>query len=385
MAITTWLSTLDSLLAMGQNHLVYLHPKTRQFQFIPWDLDHSFGQFFPLGTPQQRENLSIHKPWAGEIRFLDRVYRVDKFKRLYLARLEEFNETICNPERIHSQVDELADVLWSAVQEESEEKLARFDNVVAGEPAGPAGFEGGFGGPSPKGDFAPRFALGGKNSGPPSSGGFPGPRPAGPGAGGPQFGPPGFFGQPVKPIKGFVTARARSVSDQLAGKAEGAALPAFGFGGPGQPGGPGGPGPPGGFGPGMFLWPIFMSELDADKNGLVTQDEFAKGFQRWFTSWDTDKSGALTENQLRTGLNKALSPFRGGPPGGPDFGPPGGFPGGPGFGFPGELPDGFDFGPFEGPPGGFGFGPPGGEPPPGSANDRGKSKPRPSSSSRKPG
>jgi spore coat protein H len=360
MAMTTWLSTMDSLLAMGQNYLVYLHPKTHQFQFIPWDLDHSFGQFFPIGTPQQRENLSIHKPWAGNILFLDRVYRIDKFKRLYLARLEEFNKTICNPERIQRQVDELAGILRSAVQEESAEKLARFDKVVAGEPVGPAGFEGGFDGLLPKGDFTPISAPDAKNSGSPSSGGFPGPHPQGPDAGGPQFGPPGLLGQPVKPIKGFVTARAKSVTDQLAGKEEGTIVSAFGFGGPGPLGGPGGPKAPSGFGPGMFLGPIFMAELDADKNGSVTEDEFARGFQRWFTFWDTDKSGVLTEDQLHTGLNKVFSPFIGGPPGGPGFGPPG------------ELPDGFNFKLPEGPPGGFGFGPTAREPPPGSADDRGK-------------
>ena len=100
MAVTTWLSTLDSLLAMGQNYVVYLHPTTHRFQFIPWDLDHSFGQFYPLGTQEQRETLSIHKPWAGENRFLERVFKVDEFQRRYLAYLKEFDATICRPERI---------------------------------------------------------------------------------------------------------------------------------------------------------------------------------------------------------------------------------------------------------------------------------------------
>ena len=106
---------------MDQNYIVYLHPKTRTFQFIPWDLDHSFGQFFPIGTSQQRENLSIHKPWTGEFLFLKRVFGVERFKRLYLARLKDINETLGRPERIHRQVDELAVVLRAAVEEESAE------------------------------------------------------------------------------------------------------------------------------------------------------------------------------------------------------------------------------------------------------------------------
>ena len=50
MAVTVWLSTMDSILGMGQNFYVYLDPKTHKFQFMPWDLDHSFGQFGMKGS-----------------------------------------------------------------------------------------------------------------------------------------------------------------------------------------------------------------------------------------------------------------------------------------------------------------------------------------------
>src|SRR6266568_4489294 len=98
MAVTVWLSDLDGILGPGQNLYLYLLPKTHQFQFIPWDLDHSFGQFGMRGTQEQRENLSIKQPWQGENRFLERVFKVAAFKQLYLARLAEFNGTIFQPE-----------------------------------------------------------------------------------------------------------------------------------------------------------------------------------------------------------------------------------------------------------------------------------------------
>lgn len=337
MAVTTWLSTLDSILRMGQNYLVYLHPKTRQFQFIPWDLDHSFGQFPMAGSQEQRENLSIQKPFDDGIRFLERVFKVDKFQRLYRARMKEFSQTLFRPERFYQQVDEIAVAIRPAVQAESAEKLARFDKVVAGESVGPAGFGGG----PPGGDrlIARGPAEGG--GGPPFGEGFRGFGPPGAGGGenGPRFGPPGGFGfgGGIKPIKGFVTARAKSVNDQLAGKSAGMTIGGFGFGGPG--GGPGGRGGPGGFGPGMFLGPIFLNVLDADDDGVVTRAEFTQGFANWFQSWNTDHSGVLSEDQLRAGIDKDLSPFRGGPPGG--FGFP---PGGPGFGPPPGM-----FGPDDGP------------------------------------
>jgi spore coat protein CotH len=77
MAVTVWLSTLDSILTIGQNYYVYLHPKTHQLQFMPWDLDHSFGQFGMMAGQEQRENLSIHNPGVEK----PIPERFSKFKR----------------------------------------------------------------------------------------------------------------------------------------------------------------------------------------------------------------------------------------------------------------------------------------------------------------
>ena len=180
MAVTAWLADLDGMLGPGQNYYLYLHPKTQKFLFIPWDQDQPFGQF-PRGTQEQRENLSIQKPWTGENRFLERVYKSEAFKTAYLARLREFNKTIFEPERIHRQVDELAAVLRAPIQEESPERLAEFDKAAAGQKL--------------------TIVMG-----------------------------PGFQGgTEVTPIKPFVKARAKSVADQLEGKSEGKTIsPGFG-------------------------------------------------------------------------------------------------------------------------------------------------------------
>src|SRR5436190_17442732 len=106
MAVTTYLSTLDSLLVVGQNFYLHLDPTTNRFQFIPWDLDHSFGQFPLMGSQEQREQLSIRKPWRGENRFLERVFASPAFRDLYLARMKGFAGSLFRPERFHQQVDE---------------------------------------------------------------------------------------------------------------------------------------------------------------------------------------------------------------------------------------------------------------------------------------
>lgn len=130
MAVMVFLSDMDGILGPGQNFYLYLDPKTQKFLFVPWDQDHSFGQFPMTGSQQQRNNLSIHKPWVGRKRFLERVFAVDGFKKLYLARLEEFSHTLFEPQRFGAQVDEVAAVIRPAVQEEG--KLDRFDRAVAG-------------------------------------------------------------------------------------------------------------------------------------------------------------------------------------------------------------------------------------------------------------
>ncbi|MGO8927426.1 MAG: CotH kinase family protein [Limisphaerales bacterium] len=267
MAVMVYLSDLDGILGPGQNLYLHLHPKSQQFQFIPWDQDHSWGQF-DRATQEQRDKLSIHHPWQGENFFLERMFKVQAFKKLYLARLDEFSKTIFRPERIAQQVDEIAAAIRPAVQEESEEKLARFDKLVAGE----------------------ILRRGG-------------------------FGP--FGGGQTKPIKPFTQARTESIQEQLAGKSDGLVQ------GSGFPGGFGGGGDSGGSGLGMMFSRSLFEVLDENKDSSVSRAEFTEGFARLFEMWNTNKSGSLTFVQLRSGIEKNLPPPR------QEFSPFGGGPGGP--------------------------------------------------------
>jgi len=275
MAVTVWLSTLDSILAIGQNYVVYLQPKTDRFLFVPWDLDHSFGNFMLQGTQQEREQLSLAEPWVGQNRFLERVMKVPAIREAYLSRLKEFQGTLFQPARIRKQVDELAGLLKPAVSEEGEEKLSRFEKVVAGESVGMGGFGGGGRGPG---------------------GGMPG------------------FGDPVKPIKTFVEARHQSVASQLAGTSPGMRI--------GNRGGPfGGGGDRGGFGPGTFLAPAVLQKADQDHNEKASLAELQKLAETWWNEWDAAGNGFLTDQQLGDGLSKAFPMPQG--IGGPGRGPGG--------------------------------------------------------------
>lgn len=285
MVVNVWLANMDSILGVGQNFFAYLNPKSNKFEFWPWDLDHSFGQFPMVGSQDQREQLSIHHPWHGEVRFLERVFKVAAFKKLYLDKFSELNQSVFKPERIHQQIDQVAAFIRAAIAQESEEKKVIFNQAVAGEPVRPA-----------------RAGEGERRSGERG-------RREGPGFG------PGMFGEPPKPIRTFVTSRHKSVSEQLAGQSQGMTVERMGFGGRGPRGGggPGGPGRPGG-GPGEFLGRLFMESLDADRNDALTEVEWTSGFEKWFSKWDEDKDGVLSEEQLRAGINQDLSPFPPGPP-----------------------------------------------------------------------
>ncbi len=241
MAVMVYLSDLDGILGPGQNLFLHLNPKSRQIQFIPWDQDHSWGQF-NRASQEQRDQLSIQHPWQGKNFFLERMFKVEAFKKLYLARLDEFSQTIFNPERLAGQVDEIAAVIRPAMKEESESKLARFDKLVAGE----------------------------------------------------IVSTPGPFGSSqTKPIKPFTKVRTQSVLDQLAGKSEGLSLGnGFSFG-------------PDNSNLGMFSQPLFQA-LDENKDSAVSRAEFTAGFARLFKAWNSDNSGYLNLGQLRSGIAKDL-------------------------------------------------------------------------------
>ncbi len=169
----TLISSYDSLFAMGQNYYAYLDPRSNKFGFIPWDLDHSWGNFPFIGTVETRERADIWHPWVGENRFLDRVMRVEEFRKTYREQMRELLATKFTSDRLGRRIDELAAAIRDSVAAESTFRLERFEEAVAERKL------------------------------------------------------PRWTGDPTDPrrtghqIKRFIAARARSVRDQLDGKSKG--------------------------------------------------------------------------------------------------------------------------------------------------------------------
>ena len=98
------------------------------------------------------------------------------------------------------------------------------------------------------------------------------------------------------PLKEFVEKRAESILAQLAGKKTGFVPRQGGF------------GPPGGFAPNNPLAKPLFDALDADKNGNVSEKEFAEGMKKLFAEWDRDKGSSLSQKEIADGLQRLAAP-----------------------------------------------------------------------------
>ncbi|MEO8482289.1 MAG: CotH kinase family protein [Acidobacteriota bacterium] len=126
-AVLAWLANADSLLQLGQNYYVYLHPTTHKFTFIAWDQDGSFGNFRGNAT-----SWPIESPWANTNLFLSRVYNVEAFRTQYLDRMREFSRTLFLPARFAAQVADIVPVIRPAVVEEGTQWVPSFDQMANG-------------------------------------------------------------------------------------------------------------------------------------------------------------------------------------------------------------------------------------------------------------
>jgi len=176
LACEAMVANYDGILNTGQNYLLYLNPWGGHFGFVPWDQDHSWGEFGMVGTTDQRARANVWRPWLGENRFLERMLTLGAFRQRYRQELEWLRAHLFVPERLGRRIDALAEVVRPFVAEESSERLGRFERATGGTMV--AHSEG---------------------------------KPAKP-------------GPPVHSYKQFFTARARSVGAQLAGQEVGVVL-----------------------------------------------------------------------------------------------------------------------------------------------------------------
>lgn len=180
MAALVLVANYDSLLSYGQNYYMYLDPRTEKFGFIPWDLDQAWGSFPHFGSAAARERNNLWHPWIGPNRFLERVFQVPEFQRLYRQALDQLLTRSFVPESLGRRIDEIAGQIRPAVAAESKFRLRLFDQAISDQ-------------------------------------WLPGERDGGDGP-----------GRPVHQLKRFISQRAKSARQQLNGRSRGVQLEANG-------------------------------------------------------------------------------------------------------------------------------------------------------------
>jgi spore coat protein H len=184
-AVNAYLVTIDNFFMGGHNYFLYLNPQTNKFVFIPWDMDVSLAGVPFVGSAEQRMDLSLTHPHAGQHKLIDRLLAMNDVNESYQKLLKELAGTAFSRERLLAEVD--------AIESVTGERLAREKKATEARQEGAGGP--GLG-----------FALG-----------------------------RGMFGQGPS-LRTFVEKRTASVAAQLAGERKGY-VPSARFGVPG--GGPG--------------------------------------------------------------------------------------------------------------------------------------------------
>lgn len=143
MAALVWMANPDSVLQQGQNYYVHMHPTTGKLAFLPWDQDHSFGQYVPFLPTEQQQQLDILHPWTNrfvgapfaaqlENRLVTRTLALESFRRRYLNELATIARTVGQVDRIAAQVDELGALLGPVVAEEPKDgRVMAFQESLA--------------------------------------------------------------------------------------------------------------------------------------------------------------------------------------------------------------------------------------------------------------
>ncbi len=196
LALECLLSNLDSPLMTGHNYYLHLHPKTRKFSWLPWDLNEAFGGFGPAGSPGDQMDLSLSRAFSRADRLTGRLLLAPAIRQRYQQTVRDLLDQHFNASRLFPLIDALAAVIRPALTNDPMVSLAQFDAALSEtQPAAPAS----------------------------ASVGQTGLRSAGPGGPGGSGGPggPGGPRQPRPALKAFISQRAASVRLQLEGKADG--------------------------------------------------------------------------------------------------------------------------------------------------------------------
>ncbi len=138
MAANALNANLESFLALGHNYTLYLDPKTKQFHFIPGDLEFSLANLMLFGSPDQLMDLSVMKPYPGENKLPDRLLSIKANADRYRELLGVLTTTAFTKDKLVKAAT-MVDNATNEVREKEQQAVAARPAPAGGFGPGPVG------------------------------------------------------------------------------------------------------------------------------------------------------------------------------------------------------------------------------------------------------
>ena len=130
LALQSLLSNMDSPLMTGHNYYLYLHPTTRKFIWIPWDLNEAFGGFNPGGSLGEQMDLSVDQPFTRVNRLAERLLQAPAIKARYHQIVRGLLATNFSAACLFPVVDAMAAAIRPALANDRMVSLAGFEAAL---------------------------------------------------------------------------------------------------------------------------------------------------------------------------------------------------------------------------------------------------------------
>jgi spore coat protein CotH len=127
LAVNTLLANLDAYPAKARNYYIYQNPKSKRFEFIPWDMNAAFAmaaQFYGE-TLSEMIYLDIENPHLSSRQrpLVTRILAVPGFRARYFAHLRRITETDATPEAMIAEIDAMAARIRDARRMDAKKQL----------------------------------------------------------------------------------------------------------------------------------------------------------------------------------------------------------------------------------------------------------------------
>ncbi|MBN2083552.1 CotH kinase family protein [bacterium] len=111
-------SNLDIYIYTGNNYYLYNNPATGKFEWIPWDVNDSWGLF--LDT-EMNKNQPLYE--LGEMPLTRRVMEVQKYRRAYAAYIDLLRRHWFTYQHVRTQAQGIHDLISPHVKQDSGDKM----------------------------------------------------------------------------------------------------------------------------------------------------------------------------------------------------------------------------------------------------------------------